>query len=63
LLARGHAISGAAGWLGLCAAAGPLLDFDPTPLQIMAGAVVATGAALVPDLDHPSSTAAAPWAR
>lgn len=58
MLAHGHAISGAAGWLGLCAAAVAWTDFDPTPLQIGAGAIVATGAALVPDLDHPGSTAA-----
>jgi membrane-bound metal-dependent hydrolase YbcI (DUF457 family) len=58
VLARGHAISGAAGWLGLCALAGWRLDFDPSPLQIVAGAVVATGFSLLPDLDHPGSTAA-----
>lgn len=58
MLARGHAISGAAGWLGMCAAAGPLLELHPTPVQVVAGAVVATGFALWPDIDHPSSTVA-----
>jgi membrane-bound metal-dependent hydrolase YbcI (DUF457 family) len=42
----------------VCAAAGPLLDLHPSPLQIGAGAVVAAGAALIPDVDHPSSTVA-----
>lgn len=58
MMARGHAISGAAGWLGLCAAATAWGGFDPSPIQVAAGTVVATGFALLPDLDHPRSTVA-----
>lgn len=58
MMARSHALSGAAGWLGLCAAAGPLLDLHPTPVTVTAGAVVACGAAIAPDIDHPGSTMA-----
>lgn len=57
-MARGHAVSGAAVWLGLSALAGPLLDLHPTLLQVVAGAIVASGFALAPDIDHPSSTVA-----
>ncbi|MGO1506109.1 MAG: metal-dependent hydrolase [Brachybacterium sp.] len=57
-----HAISGTAAWMALAGstsmmghAAGWGL-WDLTPAQVIAGAVVATGAALLPDIDHPSAT-------
>ena len=57
MLARGHALSGAVGWL----AAAPLLEVAMGPLttaQLAAGALVTAGAALAPDIDHPGSTIA-----
>jgi membrane-bound metal-dependent hydrolase YbcI (DUF457 family) len=42
----------------MCLAASPLAGVQPTAPQIAAGAVIAAGAALVPDVDHPGSTAA-----
>ncbi len=66
-----HALSGAAVWLlvapGLAAlpAAGGLAgDLAPmvanilTPSELIAGALVCAGAAMLPDLDHPSATIA-----
>ncbi|WP_157975699.1 metal-dependent hydrolase [Brachybacterium sp. YJGR34] len=57
-----HAISGTAAWMALAGSASvmghvtgaDLLDLEPA--QVLAGAVVATGAALLPDIDHPSAT-------
>lgn len=57
MMATGHAISGMAGWLGLCVAAG-LVDRHPTPVQIAAGAAIAAGFAIFPDIDHPRSRVA-----
>ncbi|HLR94915.1 MAG TPA: metal-dependent hydrolase [Jiangellaceae bacterium] len=59
-----HAISGAATWLALTGTAtigdralgAGLLDL--TGPEVLAGAVVATGAALLPDIDHPTATIA-----
>ncbi|ATG55682.1 hydrolase [Brachybacterium ginsengisoli] len=57
-----HAISGTAAWMALVGSA-PVLGhvsglglWDLTPGQALAGAVVATGAALLPDVDHPGAT-------
>lgn len=59
-----HAISGAAAWLALTGSvtigdralgAGVL---DLTGPEVLAGTVVAAGAALLPDIDHPSATIA-----
>lgn len=59
-----HAISGAAAWLALTGStsigtwnlgAGVL---DLSGPEVMAGTVVAAGAALLPDIDHPSATIA-----
>ncbi|WP_433223880.1 metal-dependent hydrolase [Dactylosporangium sp. CS-047395] len=52
-----HAVSGAAGWLGGCAllaAAGAPVG----PPVVVVGTVIAAGAALLPDCDHPSSCVA-----
>jgi membrane-bound metal-dependent hydrolase YbcI (DUF457 family) len=59
-----HAISGTAAWMALAGSATVLghvsgLDlWDLSPSQVIAGAVVATGAALLPDIDHPGATIA-----
>ena len=55
MMGKSHALSGAVGWLGGCAglvALGHDLDLVP----VAAGAAVASGFALLPDIDHPSST-------
>ncbi|MDG4823875.1 metal-dependent hydrolase [Asanoa sp. WMMD1127] len=55
MMGKSHALSGAVGWLGGCAglvAAGQAVS----PLSIVAGAAVAGGFALLPDIDHPGST-------
>lgn len=59
-----HAVSGAAAWMALASSA--QIAGHPTGLdvmgldgqQVLAGTVVATGAALLPDIDHPSATIA-----
>ncbi|GAA1664007.1 metal-dependent hydrolase [Fodinicola feengrottensis] len=56
MMGHTHALSGAAVWL----AAAPLLA-QVTPIgvpELLAGAVVTAGAALLPDCDHPSATVA-----
>jgi membrane-bound metal-dependent hydrolase YbcI (DUF457 family) len=58
VLARSHALSGAAGWLGLCAAASPVAGLNPTWVTVGSGLLVATGAALLPDVDHTGSRVA-----
>ena len=53
-----HAISGLAAWSGV-AVLGAAYDFGSfTAPAIVVGGALATGAALLPDLDHPSSTVA-----
>ncbi|MTE23001.1 metal-dependent hydrolase [Microbacterium sp. ZXX196] len=55
----GHAISGAAAWIAVTTTA-PGLGWAPLdPVGVLAGAAVCAGAALLPDIDHPSSTIAA----
>ena len=49
-----HALTGAAAWL----AAAPHLFPNARPAELAAGAVIAAGFAVVPDLDHPDATAA-----
>lgn len=56
MMGRTHALSGAAGWLVGCA--GLTAAGHPAPARVVvAGAVISAGWALVPDLDHPRSTA------
>lgn len=60
MMGHTHALSGAAGWLALV----PVLDgqeflgatFSLGPGEIVAGALVCAGAALLPDIDHHNST-------
>ncbi|GAA4202819.1 metal-dependent hydrolase [Microbispora amethystogenes] len=70
MMGHSHALSGAAVWLAVAPAlvalpgavghvelatlTGPIL----TPPELVAGAVVCAGAAMLPDLDHPSATIA-----
>ncbi len=57
MMGKSHALSGGVGWLTGCAL---LATVGPTPpaVAVVAGAAVSTGAALLPDLDHPGSTVA-----
>ncbi len=55
MMGRSHAVSGVAGWVGLCAA-GSLAGADVAPSAVLIGAGVSAGFALLPDLDHPGST-------
>jgi membrane-bound metal-dependent hydrolase YbcI (DUF457 family) len=57
MMGRTHALSGAVGWLGGCAAL-TVVGFAPSPAVVVGGAVVSAGAALLPDVDHPGSTVA-----
>ncbi|RNL82096.1 metal-dependent hydrolase [Halostreptopolyspora alba] len=60
MMGHSHALSGAVGWMAIV----PLVQgqefftirFDLGPGEIIAGALVCAGAALVPDLDHKSAT-------
>ncbi|MBB4930753.1 membrane-bound metal-dependent hydrolase YbcI (DUF457 family) [Lipingzhangella halophila] len=60
MMGHSHALSGVVGWMAIV----PLVDgeqflgvrFDLGPGEIVAGALVCAGAALVPDLDHKSAT-------
>ncbi|ETK32448.1 metal-dependent hydrolase [Microbispora sp. ATCC PTA-5024] len=69
MMGHSHALSGAAVWLAVAPAlvalpgvvspelatlTGPIL----TPSELVAGAVVCAGAAMLPDLDHPNATIA-----
>lgn len=59
MMGKSHAISGAAAWLAVTSTTPLALGLDPQPPQVMAvGALVCAGAALLPDLDHPSATGA-----
>lgn len=59
-MGHSHALSGAVGWMALV----PVLDgtevlgvtFHMGPGEIIAGALVCAGSALIPDLDHKSAT-------
>lgn len=57
MMGRAHAASGAAGWLAACAGLA-VLEQPVTMSTVVVGAAVSAGAALVPDIDHPSSTVA-----
>ena len=55
-MGRNHALLGAAGYLGLAAAAPTLVSTHPTPATLFAGTLVCAGVALLPDIDHPEAT-------
>jgi len=57
MMGKSHALSGSVGWLAGCAVLN-LAGHPPRPLPVVAGAIVSAGFALLPDIDHPSSTVA-----
>ncbi|MEV0613310.1 metal-dependent hydrolase [Nonomuraea sp. NPDC050404] len=72
MMGHTHALTGAIAWLGLAPplAALPLLNESSrfvetgimatalSPAELIAGAIICAGAAMLPDLDHPSATIA-----
>ncbi|MFI6322177.1 metal-dependent hydrolase [Nonomuraea sp. NPDC050556] len=72
MMGHTHAMTGAVAWLGLAPALSvlPLLNESSryietgimatamAPTELVAGAIVCAGAAMLPDLDHPSATIA-----
>lgn len=57
-MGRGHALMGAAVWLGGCAAAAWASPGTPGLALAVIGTPVCAGWAIVPDIDHPNSTIA-----
>lgn len=59
MMGSSHAVSGVAAWVALTSTAPAALGLHPLGTgQVIAGAILCGGAALLPDLDHPSATAA-----
>lgn len=58
MMARSHTLSGAAMWLAAAPPTAAALDVPLDPAGLAAGAAIAAGAALIPDLDHPHSVIA-----
>jgi membrane-bound metal-dependent hydrolase YbcI (DUF457 family) len=67
MMGHSHALSGALVWLGVAPGLtaisqstgfAPMMATALTPAELIAGAVVCAGAAMLPDLDHPSATIA-----
>ncbi|GAB1821882.1 metal-dependent hydrolase [Herbidospora sp. RD11066] len=69
MMGHSHALTGAIVWLGIApglSALPSVFDFQPTlafatvmsPAELIAGAIICAGAAMLPDLDHPSATIA-----
>lgn len=57
--ARSHALLGAAAWLAAAPGVAGSAGAEPLgPRELLLGAVVTAGAALLPDLDHPRATVA-----
>lgn len=56
-MGRTHALSGGVAWLGVMMPVNQYVD-HLTPASAGLGLAVATGAAMLPDLDHPNSTIA-----
>lgn len=56
MLGRSHVATGAAGFLGLAVPGLALTGNTLNPGEIACGTLVAAGAALLPDLDHPKAT-------
>lgn len=55
MMGPAHSLSGAAGWLGVGAAAAATGHTMPWPVLVV-GAFICAGAALAPDLDHKAAT-------
>lgn len=58
MMGRNHVLVGAAGWLLFAGPVSHLLGNPLDPGEIAAGTLLAGGAALLPDIDHPDSTVA-----
>lgn len=58
MLGYSHATSGALVWLAAAPGISELLGNPLSPEELAVGAVACAGAALIPDLDHPSATIA-----
>ena len=59
MMGSSHAMSGAAAWLALTATTVPAVGLFPaSPGFVVLGAVIASGAALLPDADHHNATIA-----
>ncbi|WP_156761036.1 metal-dependent hydrolase [Microbacterium karelineae] len=59
MMGTSHAVSGAAAWVAITTTT-PGFGWERLdPLGVITGALVCAGAALLPDIDHPSSTVAA----
>lgn len=58
MMGTSHATSGAFGWLLAAPLAGGAILGGFTAPELLAGAVVCAGAALLPDIDHPRATIA-----
>ena len=56
MMARTHALSGAAAWMAAVPFIEGAVSLPFAPAEVAAGAVVTAGAALLPDLDHPKAT-------
>lgn len=56
MMGHTHALTGAAAWLAIA----PTLNTGRAA-ELVGGTIAAAGAALLPDLDHPSATAARAW--
>lgn len=57
MMGKSHAATGAFAGAATTAAYAQLTGTDPTPALMVAGIATGAGAALLPDLDHPNSTA------
>lgn len=58
MMGKGHAILGAATWTAGAAYAFPVLGYAATPAILLMGCLPVAGAALRPDIDHPSGSIA-----
>jgi membrane-bound metal-dependent hydrolase YbcI (DUF457 family) len=58
MMGHSHAMSGVFGWVALAPFVAHTQNVQMSPATVAAGAVICGGAALLPDLDHPSSTIA-----
>lgn len=59
MMGRNHAITGAGSWIAIVSTSPVAFGVLPLePGQVLLGAIVCAGAALLPDADHPSATIA-----
>lgn len=58
MMGPGHALSGAAAWFLVAPVVSSFAPSAFTPAQVLVGAAVCAGAALLPDIDSPQSTIA-----